>query len=431
MPLAHAFSHAGHQVCFATHAHEREFLEGAGLPYVIVSPGLDMTNIMRMDGAGQVKPAASDSAPKTAQGSESALDEKDTAGVVAGKLSVLGILVSSYMTDEEFTNNLTQFAQEWEADVIVWDALSYGGSVAAGVSGAVSVRNLFAIDQFAILRERYLELGGQGDPLSSRLRSQVIRLGGEYGQDEADLQRLVYGDMTLNPLPDYTQPPASYQRMDITYPGFFGGEMPAGSWTRGTGHRPRVCVTIGVSSLRYQLQLPPLKPLLDALQDLSVDVMVTVGPAQAREFGLFREGFTYLEGAPLEGLLPAVDLVIHHFGTGTLLTAFRNAVPQVHLEAPTDYWGEKKLSESLHRTGHVWTIDFADASTDSIHATLERILADPSARNRAEASRDAYLSRPALSRTVEQIVEYAAYHQAVRAPRAADDSEMTRSSGGL
>lgn len=407
MPLAHAFSHADHQVCFATHESERAFLAGAGLPYVIVSPGLDMTDMMRLDAMGQVQSGDVESGVHSP--SEAVLDENDTAGVVAGKLSVFGYVISGYLNDDEFTRNLTEFAREWRADVVVWDSLSYGGSVAAAAAGALSVRSLFAIDQFMILRERYIGLGGRGDPLSSWLRNQVIQLGGECGRDEVDLARLVYGDVTLNPLPDHVQPASHHERLDLTYPGFYGGEVLRGDGARrGAGDRPRVCVTVGVSSRRFDLQLPPLGPLLDALADLPVDVVVTIGAEQARGAGLFREGFTYVEGAPLECLLPDIDLIIHHFGTGTLLSAYRHAVPQLHLEAPTDYWGERQLSERLHDTGHVWTIGFDEASTELIRETVRAILADPSVRERAETSRDVYHSRQSLSETVEQIAGLAA-----------------------
>lgn len=419
MPLAHAFSHAGHQVCIATHDQERDFLKGAGLPFFCVSPELDMTEIMKLDDAGKVELPTPEITVDPKRGSGAELSEEDTAGTIAGKLNVFGLLISGYMTDEIFTENLADFAQNWQADVIVWDSLSYGCSVAASVTGALSVRSLFAIDQFAILRERYLDLITsadssssqlrRGDPLSSWLRNQVIRLGGEIGRDEDDLKRLLYGDVTLNPLPDGTQPEARYERMDVACPGFFGGEMLKDFWgVRNPDRRPRVCVTVGLSSRRYDLQLPPLAPLLDALQDVDVDVVVTIGLKEAHKFGLFREGFTYVEGASLEALLPNIDLVIHHFGTGTLLSAYRNAVPQLHLEAPSDYWGERQLSEALHQTGHVWTVNFADASRESLSATLRDILDDPNAWKRAEASRDTYLSRQTMSETVTKIVDIVA-----------------------
>lgn len=419
MPLAHAFSHAGHQVCIATHGHEREFLNGAGLPYFVVSPELDVTELMKLDTAAKVDPFAPEPETKSRRSSEAMLTDDDTAGTIAGKLNIFGLLISGHMTDDEFTGNLTAFAKDWQPDVIVWDSMSYGCSVAASVTGALSVRSLFAIDQFAILRERYIDLVGsedpssrrlrQGDPLSSWLRNQAIRLGGEIDLDEHDLKRLVYGDVTLNPLPDGTQPEARYERMDVALPSFFGGEILGATWAaRNPDGRPRVCVTIGISSRRYNLDLPPLAPLLDALEDVNVDVIVTIGVKEAHEFGLFREGFTYVERVSLEALLPNIDLVIHHFGTGTLLSAYRNAVPQLHLEAPSDIWGERQLSEALHQTGHVWTVDFANATRESLGVTLREILTDQTTRKRAEASRDVYLSRQTMSETVAKLVDIVA-----------------------
>ncbi|MDO5619159.1 glycosyltransferase [Kocuria sp.] len=409
MPLAHAFTHAGHRVCIASHADAVPFLQRAGLPYVIVSPKWDKSALEQTAGeysqGPRVPPEIETSAPGR---SFIDFDDSETSGQIAAKLAVLAFFVSGYMTDDAFTARICDFARSWDADLVVWDSLTYAGSVAAEIAGATSVRSLFGIDQASSLRRRYQELGGSGDPLSSWLAGQVKHHGGRVLDLATESDRLAYGDLTVNPMPDGVHTPPDHARIDIANPGFFSSPMPSGSWleSRHKGGRPRVCVTIGLSSREHNLKIPPIGVLMDALRDLDLDVLVTLNEAEARKAGFFREGFSYTETVSFDGLFPSIDLVIHHFGTGTLLAAYRSGVPQIHFEAPVDYWGERLLSRRLHQTGHVWTIDHGALSREEMRDLIVAALADRSARERAFASRDSYMARRSPSVAVRDIVAF-------------------------
>ncbi|MGH3912642.1 MAG: glycosyltransferase [Pseudonocardiaceae bacterium] len=110
------------------------------------------------------------------------------------------------------------------------------------------------------------------------------------------------------------------------------GELPSGVRERDRS-RPLVYLTLGTAFATADV----LKQAIEWLAVLAVDVLVAVGPAvDLAALDEVAPNVRLEAWVPQVDLLPYVDLVVHHGGSGTMLGAFAAGLPQLLLPQGAD-----------------------------------------------------------------------------------------------
>lgn len=140
--------------------------------------------------------------------------------------------------------------------------------------------------------------------------------------------------------------------------------------TRGAGWRPTVLVSF---STTYQGQEAALAATMDALSDLPVRGIVTMGNALDGKAFVAPANVEIVRGASHDAILPQAAAVITHAGHGTTLRALRAGVPILALPMGRDQ-NENAARVEYHGVG--LRLD-PRASAEKISAALRRILSEP------------------------------------------------------
>jgi UDP:flavonoid glycosyltransferase YjiC (YdhE family) len=154
--------------------------------------------------------------------------------------------------------------------------------------------------------------------------------------------------------------------------------------------RPRVYVTLGTV---FPLECGDLFPrLLAGLAALPVDVVATTGrDVDPAELGPQPPNVEVARWRSLPELLPTVDLVVHHGGSGTLAAAAAHGLPQVVVAMGADQLlnARRVTALGLGRTLHPVTVTPDEAAT-----TVAAVLADDAARTAAARLAAEYATLP-------------------------------------
>lgn len=380
-PLAWSLAQAGHEVCVASQPNLVPTITASGLLAASVGSPLDIGEIIK-EGGSRSPFNVADMNDQRADGSN-----------IVGALSIYGPIISGSLADDRMLIDLFDFARVWRPDLIVWDALTYPGSLCAQALGIPSVRVLFAMDHFSRLRDNFLALKScRTDPLTTWLQRRLRRLNLPAASEE-ELDTLALGTVTVDPLPSPFSVSPNHPRWEVQLPNAFGAEVEKWHLAPPRNERPRICVTVGLSSREFGLTPPPLAKILEGLGQLDVEVIVTLTPDQQKELPPLPANVRPVPVVPLDALLQTCDVVVHHFGTGTLTAALRQGVPQVHVAGPMDLWGETVLADRLSEHGAARSISYSDITPELVGDTIRGLLADETAHARAKELKRVYLQR--------------------------------------
>lgn len=110
------------------------------------------------------------------------------------------------------------------------------------------------------------------------------------------------------------------------------GEVP--DWLRRPGDGPRAYITLGTVAFGA---VEALRRAVCETEAQGVEVLVAVGPeGDPSLLGPLPERVHVERFVPQQKVLPLVDLVVHHGGTGTILGCFANGLPQVLMPQGAD-----------------------------------------------------------------------------------------------
>lgn len=116
--------------------------------------------------------------------------------------------------------------------------------------------------------------------------------------------------------------------------GWSHGEAEVPSWLTEPATRPRVLLTLGTVAFGA---VEAMRAALDGLLTLDVEVLVVVGPeGDPAALGAVPPHVHLERFVPQERVLPLLDLVVHHGGTGNLLGALRHGLPALVLPQGAD-----------------------------------------------------------------------------------------------
>ncbi|MGC5040391.1 nucleotide disphospho-sugar-binding domain-containing protein [Streptomyces sp. DT190] len=328
-PLATAVRNAGHQVFMGGIDWVLPNIASVGLPAVKISP-VSMEEVSAFMGAMPEDPAE--------------------------QLKAVGRVYAEIAVDS--LDRLLDLADHWRPDLVVGGGMFYTAPLLADHLNIPSVR----LEWDRIDSRAY-------DPGAEPVLAPVLA--------ELGLQKLPDPDLWLDVCPPSLRPddavPAKLMRWVPGNP-----QKPLEPWMYTKGDRPRVYITAGTRLFSGE----GLRDMARSVGKLGAEVVVgapEVVAAELRdEVPEARVGWV-----PLDVLAPTCDVIIHHGGGGTDMTALHAGVPQLiaHPEYPTT------ATRRIVEYGAATLVE--SGGYEEINAACELLLKDPSYRARArEVSRE-------------------------------------------
>ena len=160
----------------------------------------------------------------------------------------------------------------------------------------------------------------------------------------------------------------------------------------------RPLVLAGLSST-FQDQVAALRNVVDALAELPVRGLVTLGPAVAASEVPAKGGVVVVASAPHSTLLPECAVLVTHCGHGTLMKGLAAGVPVVCMPMGRDQ--NDNAARVVHRGAGLRIPQ--DASPQRIRAAVRACLEQPSLRENARRIGAAIRSREGCADVVESL----------------------------
>ncbi|AUG76337.1 hypothetical protein CFP65_1439 [Kitasatospora sp. MMS16-BH015] len=333
VPTAQALRAAGHEVLLAGQA-PLDLLRQTGLPTVEIGDGSTLSDSFRRiaPDPGYVNPDRS---------------QEETIRLAAlgfadhGRAALPGLLA---------------VATAWRPDVLVHAAFQAAAPLVAAKLGIPAVVHNFGVmsgqemvGRFASLLEpEYREHGVEGPATHTVIDVVPASLGGDG---------------------------TGWRVRYVPYNG--GGTVP--SELLGRGERPRIAVTLGTVLTEWAGANPITRLVAEAAQ-VDADFLLAVGDTDLTPLGPLPANVRALPWVPLAQLLDAADAVVHHGGSGTMLTAAAHGIPQLILPQGADHFLNVAAAQAA---------GFALRSTDTEvdAALLDRLLTEEGLRKSAESFR--------------------------------------------
>ncbi|MFI6230582.1 glycosyltransferase [Micromonospora echinospora] len=369
VPLAHAALAAGHDVLVATSGPAARTAVAAGL--VTADAG----------GRRQARQPYDDLLDMLARGEAGEAPDDPTSLAVHGRQ--FGEVGARQLDD------LVTIARDWHADAVVYPGIHAAALVAARAVGVPAV------------------LHGYGTPLPTfgpaleHLAPHAARLG-VAAVTEAEFEI----DVLPASLANFTDVPTAIGKPQHVLPmryGCFnnGGTLP--HWALRRGDVPRVVATCG-SAAAMTLDGRLYRDIVTATGRLGAELILLTADADLPELPTELPPHVRPERwLPLRALLDTADAVVHHGGSGTVLSSFAAGVPQVSLPMP----GTVNVSNarSVTARGAGPTLDLDSVDPDTVTLALEAVLRDPRPRRAARDVAAEMAAMPPAASVVHRIGE--------------------------
>lgn len=332
VPTAQALRAAGHQVLFAA-SRPLEQLLGSGFPVTEIGDGSTIQDAMERSaarGAGYVN--------------------RDRTQDEILELAAVGFAELSRPT----VSGLLAVAERWRPDVLVYDSFQAAAPLVAAKLGIPSVLHNFGV------------VSGHG--MVARLAANFQDVYKEYEVSGPAVP------IALDVLPASLGGDGNGWRVRyVPYNG--GGLLPVDLLER--ADRPRVVVTLG-TVLTQVAGVRAITELAAAAGSVDAEFLLAVGGADLSQLGALPGNIRPLPWVPLAELLATADAVVHHGGSGTMLTALTAGIPQLLLPQGADHFAN---AGALVAAGAA----LSARSEDVDDALLTRLLIEPALRTGAAA----------------------------------------------
>jgi UDP:flavonoid glycosyltransferase YjiC (YdhE family) len=339
-PLATAARNAGHEVMMAAPEVMVPYIAGSGLPPVEITKlhhGIYM--FTERDGSPV-------EVPRNGGREERMFSGRGFARMAADTLAPLRAL-----------------AGDWRPDITVGGSLSYAAGVLARQIGVPFVRHAWDPSETTDMDAGAVEV----------LAPELAELG-LTGLPEPEL----FIDICPPSLRPPEAPPAQMMRW---IPGNQQRVLQPWMYTK-DGQRPRICITAGSRSAAGPVRdrdMAFMRELVQSLETLNAEIIVAVPEALIDDMARLLPG-NRVGWIPMDVLAPTCDLMVHHGGGVTCMTAMNAGVPQLvfpqlsHSVAPA-----LRMSDY----GASITVLPDELTSEVAVAACEKLLGDPSYRDSA------------------------------------------------
>lgn len=397
-PLAWALRNAGHEVRVASQPELADSIMRAGLTGVLV--GEDMGETLAKVAAAE--PATKPPAPERPVQADYVKHDP------YGELAYLTEHLLAPLCPTDMLDELVDFARSWRPDLVIWDALTYAGAVAARACGAAHARLLFGVDGYVQLRTAALRQRPDSDSLREWMQRLLDRYGCDFREDD------LTGNWTIDTQPPWMWKPENSSHL-LMRPLSFNGPSIVPKWLYRAPKRRRVCITLGLSHRDANVAEASAENLLGAVADLRVDVIATLSADQMASVSQLPDNVRVAEFVPLNVVLPTCAAIVHHGGNGASASGYEHGVPQ--LVVPGTYWSEKwfgpvGIANGLQEQGAgLYVADSDRLTADALRAALLRVLNEPSFTQNAARLRAEALKIPTASGIVPMVERLTAAHR--------------------
>jgi hypothetical protein len=283
----------------------------------------------------------------------------------------------------------------WEAerpDLVVYENMNVGAGIAADLLQIPAAG-------FAI---------GLWQPLVPTLHSKAVEVMADEwvgrGRPAPSGEKLLAG-LHLDPLPAALQPTevASIpHRLAVQAVGWSESTAGLPGWITAERTRPLVYITLGTVSFGA---VDVLRRAIGETAGHPVDILVTVGPdGDPGALGGVPDNVRLERFVPQPPLLPHVDVMIHHGGTGTMLGALIEGIPQLILPQGADHFNN---AAAVVRSGAGRALHNGEQLPGAIADAVGALLADGPERAAAQRIRSDIQALPAPSDVVPMLVRFA------------------------
>lgn len=390
VPLGWALQAAGHEVRVTCAPQQTDTVARAGLVPVPVVESPDMMYMSRLNLYARIAEG---------QTTSPLLPLHPVTGERVTDLAEFDVATAQRAFSDEYAvavrttyERTWDFVRAWRPHLVCHDVLSDEGAVVARSAGLPSV--YCAPGLFGTSDE---ELG-----LDLALRDLV--------HDMARPQLPGWGrdDIThvIDPSPESAVPPlGDAVRMPVRFVPYNGpGELP--DWTLRPRVRQRVCVLWGRSATGiYGPEVPALRAAVLAALDAGAEVVLTASEEQVRALGALPDEVRVLRNFPLELLLTASDVLIHHGSDNALMNGAVAGVPQLALALASD---QVVFSRRLAGSGALIALEGLTAAAEQIRTAVRALLEEPGYAGAALALRAEVRQAPAPAALVSALESMAA-----------------------
>lgn len=372
VPVAQALAAAGHAVAFVCSEDNRPAIEAIDFPFF--PAGTSMRELMPalMPRMMAIPPSERDS-------------------------WVMGEAFGGVLTERILPDLLT-ICRDWRPDLLVRDAIEFGGCIAAEHLG---------------LPHASVEVGTFIPPpwvaQHAGPNLQRLRVGLDLAPDPTLDMLYRYLHLAFVP-PSYQdpatpRPPTAHALRSVVFDRSGGETLPP--WVRRQSDAPVVYFTLGVTFNALAKEL--FAPAIAGLRDEPIELVVTVGRDQdPAQFGPQPPNVHIERYIPQSLLFPRCDLIVCHGGWGTVLAALSEGLPLVLLPIGADQPQNAARCASL---GVGVTIGPEERTPTAIRAAVREVLATPSYRANAERLRDEMAALPGPEYAVALLERLAAGKQ--------------------
>ena len=179
------------------------------------------------------------------------------------------------------------------------------------------------------------------------------------------------------------------------------------AWASRRTLRPRIYLTLGTAFGTPEL----LGTAIEGLATLDAHVVVAAGRVRPDQLGDVPDDVTVHPWVPQANLLPHVDVVVHHGGSGTTLGALTVGAPQLILPQGADHFAN---AEAVNAAGAGLLLLPDQLSADAIAEHARRLLPHhgyAGHRDAARAIAEEIARMPSPDQVARRLPEYAAAHE--------------------
>jgi UDP:flavonoid glycosyltransferase YjiC (YdhE family) len=359
MPLALACSDAGHDVVIAT---GKPFLDRLPLPTV---PGYP--DSLELDWAIQ----------------ESRRRHPDLHG------GELGMAMFADVTAEHVAPTLIEQCERTRPDLVIFEGMDTGAGVAASVLGIPAAAYAIALGS---------SFYGRLHPATARYqRALWVQRDRTPPEGTSPLAHAL-----INPAPPSLRPTDGIEAPTISIRSIAYNESNAGvpTWLNASRRRPRVYLTLGTVAFGA---VEVISRAIAEIAPLDVDILVTVGPeGDPTLLGEVPSNVHVERFVAQSAVLPMVDLIVQHGGTGTVLGALAAGLPQLVLPQGADQFLN---AEILTAAGVAKALQNDAQQPGAISEAVQALIGDSPERQAAARIRDEIAAMPQPADVVPALVD--------------------------
>ncbi|MFE5330502.1 activator-dependent family glycosyltransferase [Embleya sp. NPDC056575] len=402
VPLAWALRAAGHEVRVASHPALTESITRAGLTAVPVGTDHVHHELVRDLGA---------ELDTFYRDIDFTGERGDDYVALKGANTLLTATFYAQANNDSMVDELVDFARYWQPDLVIWEPFTFAGAVAARACGAAHARLLWGPDLFLRMRTAFrqrmelLPAESHDDSLEEWLTWTLDRFGCAFDEE------VVVGQWNIDQMPPGVRLPSGRPTVPMRYVPYNGRSV-VPAWLREPPRRPRVCLTVGITSRDTDHPNPvSLDEVFEAVFDLDIEVVATLDAAQRAEVTRVPDNTRVVDFVPLHALLPGCSAAIHHGGAGTWSTAAVSGVPQLVIAG---MWDNVYRARRLADLGAGLFLPPDELTAAGLRDGLEQLLTKPSFREDARRLQAVIAAEPSPADVVPTLEELAGRHRRAR-----------------